>query len=93
MVSDYPVYEKRKIDNDSLEEVNNLLEFVSKIRTFKQENQIPKDYQININAKEKDLIVKMLKCQDNLVEDSLKGKIITVKDLKAIICYEKNVNN
>ncbi len=90
MVSDYPVYDKKKIFNDSLEEVNNLLEFVSKIRTFKQENQIPKNYQINIDAKEKDLIIKMLKCQDNLVENNLEGKIITVKDLKAVIYYEKH---
>ncbi len=90
MISDYPVFEKNKIDKKAALKIENVRELVTKVRTLKQDKQMGKDYQIKITAFEnEDLIIKLLKCQDNLKEEIKATDVIEVKDLKVEIFYEK----
>ena len=47
MISSYPVYEKTKVYGEEAAKIETVREFVSKIRTLKQEHQMGQDYKIN----------------------------------------------
>ena len=90
MISSYPIYEKSKCFNEAMYAIDNVRKFVSMVRTFKQENQVGKNYQIYLDvALERDLIIKLLKCEDNLVLENISGNVISYLDFKAVIYYEK----
>ncbi len=90
MTSIYPVYEKTKVYGEEATKIEAIREFVSKIRTLKQEHQMGQDYKINFtNIPEQDLIVKLLKCEKQLSHDFTPNYVVEVKDLKAEIYYEK----
>ncbi len=91
MISEYPVYDKKKIYQKELENIEDLRKFITKIRTLKQEKQIGKDYKISLNAPHKELIENILKCQEQLVDDLNTGEKITINDYQAIIYYEKKI--
>ena len=77
MISSYPVFNKKEIFKDSLEEINNKIEFIRLFRNIKLENKIGKDYFVSINNDSNyDLIFKVLKITDEkLVKNEKKTKV------------------
>ena len=86
MISSYPVYNKQYVFEDS-KELDNMIEFIVKVRTTKQEHQIPKDSKVYFSGNNKDLILKLLKVDtSNIVEsNTLEG--IEVKTTNYEIKY------
>ena len=77
MISSYPVFNKKEIFKDSLEDINNKIEFIRLFRNIKLENKIGKDYFVSINNDNNyNLIFKVLKITDErLVKKEDKTKV------------------
>ena len=77
MISSYPVFNKKEMYKDSLEDINNKIEFIRLFRNIKLENKIGKDYFVSINnGNDYDLIFKVLKIADErLVKKEDKTKV------------------
>ena len=77
MISSYPVFNKKEIYKDSLEDINNKIEFIRLFRNIKLENKIGKDYFVSINNDNNyNLIFKVLKITDErLAKKEDKAKV------------------
>ena len=77
MISSYPVFNKKEIYKDSLEDINNKIEFIRLFRNIKLENKIGKDYFVSINNDNNyNLIFKVLKIADErLAKKEDKAKV------------------
>jgi valyl-tRNA synthetase len=86
MVSSYPVYDKTIKHNKSIDDVNKIIEIITKIRNTKQENNIGKEYFIlnNLNEDEAHLFTDNIDIFNKL----LKGDIVTSLDDK---CKKINI--
>ena len=91
MVSTYPIYNKKQIFVSDEEKIDDVVEFVKKFRNVKAENNITKDMKVElVETIEEDLIIKLLKIEDNIINNPLEiasYKVIS-KNNKAIIYYE-----
>ncbi len=68
MISSYPVYQREEVYEDS-KELDNVIEFIVKVRNTKQEHQIPKDAKVYFKGNYADIILKLLKVS-NITEDN-----------------------
>ena len=92
MISDYPVYDKKLVFNLEESVVDDEIEFIKKFRNVKAENNITKDMKVMFDTgDDNELIVKMLKLQDNIVKQPLGIKTYKVfsNRVKASIFFEK----
>ena len=92
MVADYPKYDKKLIFEDEEEAVDDQIEFIKNFRNVKAENNITKEAKIMFDTEDdNDLIVKMLKIEDNIVKEPLGIKAYKVfsRRVKAQIFFEK----
>ena len=92
MISDYPKYDKKLVFDDEEKIVDDQIEFIKNFRNVKAENNITKDMKVMFDTTDdNDLIVKMLKLQDNLVTEPLGIKAYKVfsSRVKAQIFFEK----
>ena len=92
MISEYPKYDKNLVFNDSVEKINEIIDFIKSYRNIVKENNIVGNYKVNVNFNE-DIIIKMLKLQDKITKDTLditKFKVDT-KNYSATIYYEKEI--
>ena len=89
MISEYPKYNGNNI-YDVEKQVDEKIEFIKAFRNVKTENNIPKDAKVIINTDD-EIIIKMLKLQDVIIEDKLDIKSYNVKtsSYEATIFYEK----
>lgn len=72
MISNYPEYDKTLVFNNDHNKFEEIVDFVKIFRNIKQENNIPKDAKVIINNNENyDLIIKMLKLSDNIINEPL----------------------
>lgn len=71
MISDYPKYNKKLIYEDETESVEHLINFIKVFRNIKQENNIGKDFKVKLNTEFDQLIIKMLKLDDHIVDNDL----------------------
>ena len=94
MISEYPKYNKDFIFNDIQKIVEEKINFISKFRNIKTENNIPKEAKVVINTND-EIIIRMLKLQDSIIENKLDIKSYEVKSGKysATIYYEKEESN
>lgn len=80
MISSYPKYNKMIKNSEEVENVNKIIEIITKIRNVKQENNIGKEYYIlnNLNEKEANLI------NDNtdIFNKLIKGEFVDAFDPK-----------
>ena len=93
MISSYPVYDKKQIFKEEELLIDDTIEFIKNFRTTIKENNISNPYQVKVNTGD-DLIIKMLKLQERLVDQDLditKFKVNS-KNYEAIIYYEKVVS-
>lgn len=92
MISNYPKYSKKYIFELEEEVVDDEIEFIRSFRNVKAENNITKDMKVMFDTTDdNDLIVKMLKLDENLVKEPLGIKSYNVfsKRVKATIFFEK----
>ncbi len=92
MISNYPKYSKKYIFELEEEVVDDEIEFIRSFRNIKAENNITKDMKVMFDTTDdNDLIVKMLRLDENLVKEPLGIKSYNVfsKRVKATIFFEK----
>lgn len=92
MISTYPKYSKKFIFETEEVIVDDQIEFIKTFRNVKAENNITKDMKVMFDTEDdNELIVKMLKLQDNLVTEPLGIKAYKVfsNRIKAKIFFEK----
>jgi valyl-tRNA synthetase len=92
MISSYPKYDAKFIFTDSEKLVDEKIEFIKAFRNVKAENNIGKDFKVVINTCD-DVIIRMLKLQDNIITSSLDMNFYNVKSnsYEATIYFEKKV--
>ena len=70
MLSPYPVF-KEDLTFPESTELDNIIEFIVKVRNIKQEHQIPKDSKVYFSGNNSDIILKLLKVNnDNIISTS-----------------------
>ncbi len=92
IISSYPKYDKKLIFEVEEEATDDAIEFIKKFRNIKAENNITKEAKVMFDTSDdNDLIVKMLKLDENLVKKPLGIKAYNVfsKKIKATIFFEK----
>ena len=92
MISNYPIYDKKLVFAEEEKAVDDQIEFIKNFRNVKAENNITKDMKVMFDTTDdNDLIVKMLKLQDNIVTEPLGIKAYKVfsNRVKAQIFFEK----
>ena len=91
MISDYPKYDKNLIFDKEEDFIDDVSLFIKNYRNIKAENNIGKDAKVFFNSNQNDLIIKMLKLSDNLIDKPLDIKAYKVisKHFNATIYYEK----
>jgi len=92
MISEYPKYNKKNIYETEESAVDDAVEFIKKFRNIKAENNITKEMKVMFDTEDdNELIVKMLKLNDNIVRKPLGIKAYKVfsNRVKATIFFEK----
>ena len=92
MISEYPKYDKKYIFDSEENAVDDAITFIKNFRNIKAENNITKDMKVMFDTEDdNDLIIKMLKLNDNLVKEPLGIKAYKVfsNRVKATIFFEK----
>ena len=74
MKSSYPIYQEAyQFEENDMESV---MEFIVKVRTYKQENNIPSDAKINYIGKYQELVLNMLKVkEENLTDETSENSV------------------
>ncbi|MBR4231005.1 MAG: valine--tRNA ligase [Bacilli bacterium] len=92
MLSKYPEYNKKQIFEIEEDAVNDAIDFIKSFRNIKAENNMTKDLKVMFDTEDNnELIVKMLKLEDNLIKEPLGIKAYKVfsSKVKATIFFEK----
>ena len=92
MISSYPTYNKKQIYLNEEAAVDDAIEFIKSFRNIKAENNMTKDLKVMFDTEDdNDLIVKMLKLEDNIIKKPLGMKAYKVfsSKVKATIFFEK----
>lgn len=92
MISEYPKYDKSLVFESEEKLVDEKIEFIKNFRNVKAENNITKDAKVKINTDD-EIIIKMLKLTDALVNEDLSINSYDVKTKKyeAKIYFEKQI--
>ena len=69
MISSYPEYNKDLVFEDS-KELDNIIDFIVKVRTAKLEHKIPKDSKVYFEGNYKDLVLKSLRVASEYLIDN-----------------------
>ena len=92
MISQYPKYDKKLVFTIEEEAVDDAVEFIRNFRNIKAENNITKEMKVMFDTEDdNELIVKMLKLENNVVKKPLGTKAYKVfsNRVKAHIFFEK----
>lgn len=92
MISEYPKYDKKLIFETEEDATDDAVEFIKNFRNVKAENGITKEMKVMFDTTDdNDLIVKMLKLENNVVKKPLGIKAYKVfsNHIKAQIFFEK----
>ena len=92
MIAEYPKYNKEQIFKDEESAVDDQIEFIKNFRNVKAENNITKEAKVMFDTEDdNELIVKMLKIEDNIINEPLGIKAYKVfsNRVKAQIFFEK----
>jgi len=95
MISDYPKYDKKYIFEIEEKAVDDAVEFIKNFRNVKAENNMTKELKVMFDTEDNnDLIVKMLKLDNNIIKRPLGMKAYKVfsNRVKATIFFEKIEN-
>ena len=86
VISSYPVYNENQIYEDAKKELEQIIEFIVKVRTYKLENSVPKDSKIWLNGN--DLIKNILKINNDNIITEKNNNLNGVKLYNYEICFE-----
>ncbi len=91
MISDYPKFDKKLIFTEEEKDIDDSLDFIKNFRNIKAENNITKDMKVMFEEGKNDLVTKMLKLDDNLIDKTLdiKSYRVSSNKIKAQIFFEK----
>ena len=92
MISTYPKYDKKLVFEYEEKAVDDAVEFIKKFRNIKAENNITKEAKVMFDTEDdNNLIIKMLKLDENLVKQPLGIKAYKVfsNRIRATIFFEK----
>ncbi len=92
MISSYPEYDKNLIFKDEEIVVDDQIDFIKKFRNIKTENNMTKDLKIKFeDSIYNDLVIKVLRLNDNLTSEelSIKSYPVSSNNIKAVVYYEK----
>ena len=90
MISSYPRYkEEFKFETNDM---NNIMEFIVKVRTYKQENNIPSDSKVNYNGEYKELILNMLKVKNENLTDEISDNSISYNGYTIYYIFDNTKN-
>ena len=92
MISSYPKYDKSLVFNDEEIIIDDSIEFIKSFRNIKAENNMTKDIKVMFdNNDNTDLIIKVLRISDNLIDKPLDIKSYRVlsNEVKATIFFER----
>ena len=92
MITEYPKYNKKFIFEKEEEAVDNEIEFIKNFRNVKAENNLTKEMKVMFDTEDdNELIIKMLKLEDNIVKEPLGINAYKVfsNSVKATIFFEK----
>lgn len=68
MISQYPLYEKEYVFEIETKDMEEMIDFITRVRTYKLEQKVPKDAMVYYDGKEKELVFKLLKVQNETTE-------------------------
>ena len=90
MISSYPKYkEEFKFETNDM---NNIMEFIVKVRTYKQENNIPSTSLVNYSGKYEELILNMLKIKDENLTDETSDNSISYNGYTIYYIFDNTKN-
>ena len=90
MISNYPIFNKKYIFDEDEIYIDDTLDFIRKFRNVKSENNMTKELKVLFD-KSNVLTIKMLKLDDNIINEALniKSYKVSSNNLSATIFYEK----
>ena len=90
MISTYPTYDKKYVFKDEEIIIDDKIEFIKNFRNIKAENNMTKELKVLFENND-ELVINMLKLQDNLIDKELDIKSYKVlsNNIKATIYFEK----
>ena len=93
MISEYPKYDKKLVFAADKKEMDLVIEYIALFRNKKAENNIGSDFEV-ITDIDNELILRMLKLTDKIVESSeLSGTVeVTLDKYKVTICYDDSAS-
>lgn len=68
MISHYPVYEEEYVFEKETKDMEEMIDFITRVRTYKLEQKVPKEAVVYYVGKEKELVFKLLKIQNETTE-------------------------
>ena len=68
MISHYPVYEEEYVFEKETKDMEEMIDFITRVRTYKLEQKVPKEAFVYYVGKEKELVFKLLKVQNETTE-------------------------
>ena len=68
MISHYPVYEEEYVFEKETKDMEEMIDFITRVRTYKLEQKVPKEAVVYYVGKEKELVFKLLKVQNETKE-------------------------
>ena len=91
MISDYPKFDKKLLFTEEEKDIDDSLDFIKNFRNIKAENNITKDMKVMFEEGKNDLVTRMLKLDDNLIDKTLdiKSYRVSSNKIKAQIFFEK----
>lgn len=92
MISAYPKFNAKQVYHEEEEKIANVIDFIKVFRNFKAEKGMGKDFNLLLNNKEDyDLIVKMLKLTDYIVDEPMSKTSyqVTSGKFSVTVFYEK----
>lgn len=93
MISTYPEYDRKLVFTKYEKEMNNVINYIAFFRNKKAEANIGSEFEVVTNISN-DLIIKMLKLTDKIVDNStLSGNLdVTLEEYKLTIYYDDSKN-
>jgi len=90
MISTYPTYDKKYVFKDEEIIIDDKIEFIKNFRNIKAENNMTKELKVLFENTD-ELVINMLKLQDNLTDKELdiKSYKVVSNNIKATIYFEK----
>ena len=68
IISHYPVYEEEYVFEKETKDMEEMIDFITRVRTYKLEQKVPKEAVVYYVGREKELVFKLLKVQNETTE-------------------------